>query len=96
VNGRALADRSVTGDHQPAHRVGGPFADTVPVVTEPLTDRERTVLARMGQAMSTEDIAVELFLSVNTIKTHQKSIYRKLSVARRNDAVRRGRELQII
>jgi LuxR family transcriptional regulator, maltose regulon positive regulatory protein len=33
---------------------------------------------------------------VNTIKTHQKSIYRKLSVARRNDAVRRGRELQII
>jgi LuxR family maltose regulon positive regulatory protein len=96
VNGRALAERPPNGEHQPAHRVGGPFADTVPVVTEPLTDRERTVLARMGQAMSTEDIAVELFLSVNTIKTHQKSIYRKLSVARRNDAVRRGRELQII
>lgn len=63
---------------------------------EPLTSRERTVLARMAQAMSVEDIAVDLFLSVNTIKTHQKSIYRKLSVARRNEAVRRARELRLI
>ena len=54
------------------------------------------MLNRMAQAMSIEDIAADLFLSINTIKTHQKSIYRKLAVARRNDAVRRARELQII
>ncbi len=53
------------------------------------------LLNRMAQAMSIEDIAADLFLSINTIKTHQKSIYRKLSVTRRNDAVRRARELQI-
>ena len=62
---------------------------------EPLTERERTVLTRMAQAMSIEDIAADLFLSVNTIKTHQRSIYRKLSVSRRNDAVRRARELRL-
>ena len=67
-----------------------------PVLAEPLTRRERPVLAMMGQAMSAQDIAIDLFLSINTVKTHQKSIYRKLLVTRRNDAVRRGRELEII
>ena len=63
---------------------------------EPLTDRETTVLVRMAQAMSVEDIANDLFLSVNTVKTHQRGIYRKLAVSRRNDAVRRARSLGLV
>ena len=77
--------RAPTGDGATTREAAQPV--------EPLTERERTVLARMAQAMSIEDIAADLFLSVNTIKTHQRSIYRKLSVSRRNDAVRRAREL---
>lgn len=63
---------------------------------EPLTERERAVLARMAQAMATEDIAQELFLSVNTVKTHQRHIYRKLVVSRRSEAVRKARQLGLV
>jgi LuxR family maltose regulon positive regulatory protein len=70
--------------------------DAVPVLVEPLTSRETAVLASMAQVMSVVDIAADLNISVNTVKTHQKSLYRKLSVARAHDAVRRGRELDLI
>jgi LuxR family maltose regulon positive regulatory protein len=70
--------------------------DAVPVLVEPLTSRETAVLACMAQVMSVVDIAADLNISVNTVKTHQKSLYRKLSVARAHDAVRRGRELELI
>ena len=46
--------------------------------------------------MSTEEIAADLYVSVNTVKTHLKSVYRKLSVNRRNEAVRRARELDLL
>ncbi|MFJ8946051.1 LuxR C-terminal-related transcriptional regulator [Streptomyces sp. NPDC102395] len=70
-------------------------ADRPPVVEE-LSGRERDVLARLAQMMSTEEIAADLYVSVNTVKTHLKSAYRKLSVNRRNDAVRRARELGLL
>ncbi|MEU0671898.1 LuxR C-terminal-related transcriptional regulator [Streptomyces sp. NPDC006172] len=70
-------------------------ADRPPVVEE-LSGRERDVLARLAQMMSTEEIAGDLYVSVNTVKTHLKSAYRKLSVNRRNDAVRRARELGLL
>ncbi|MEU5218193.1 LuxR C-terminal-related transcriptional regulator [Streptomyces sp. NPDC020807] len=63
---------------------------------EELSGRELEVLERLARAMSTEDIAADLFVSVNTVKTHLKSAYRKLSVHRRNDAVRRARELRLL
>ncbi|MFH9694234.1 LuxR C-terminal-related transcriptional regulator [Streptomyces globisporus] len=65
-------------------------------MTEPLSDREHEVLGRLAQMMSTQEIAVELFLSVNTVKTHLRNIYRKLAVTRRREAVRRARELHIL
>ena len=63
---------------------------------EPLSGREHDVLLRLAQMMSTEDIAADLYVSVNTVKTHLKSVYRKLAVNRRNDAVRRARELDLL
>ncbi|QNS03032.1 LuxR C-terminal-related transcriptional regulator [Streptomyces xanthii] len=65
-------------------------------VVEPLSDRELEVLERLAQMMSTEEIATELFLSVNTVKTHLRNIYRKLAAARRGEAVRRARELRLL
>jgi LuxR family transcriptional regulator, maltose regulon positive regulatory protein len=63
---------------------------------EPLTSRELTVLRYLQSMMSTAEIAEVLYLSVNTVKTHLKSIYRKLGTGRRRDAVERARELQLL
>ena len=65
-------------------------------VPEPLTEREQVVLRFLSTTMSTAEIADELFLSVNTIKTHLGSIYRKLAVGKRRDAVVRARELELL
>ncbi|MFF3534297.1 LuxR C-terminal-related transcriptional regulator [Streptomyces sp. NPDC002466] len=73
----------------------GPDTGAGPPV-EPLSERERDVLRRLARTMSTEDIAADLYVSVNTVKTHLKSVYRKLSVHRRNDAVRRARDLGLL
>jgi LuxR family transcriptional regulator, maltose regulon positive regulatory protein len=63
---------------------------------EPLTEREQVVLRFLSTTMSTAEIADELFLSVNTIKTHLGSIYRKLAAGKRRDAVVRARELELL
>jgi LuxR family maltose regulon positive regulatory protein len=65
-------------------------------VIEHLSDREQEVLGRLAQMMSTNEIADDLHLSVNTVKTHLKSVYRKLATTRRRDAVRRARELRLL
>ncbi|MFJ3306545.1 LuxR C-terminal-related transcriptional regulator [Streptomyces sp. NPDC086549] len=72
------------------------MAEPAPFVVEELSGRERDVLQRLAQMMSTEEIAADLYVSVNTVKTHLKSVYRKLAVNRRSDAVRRARELRLL
>ena len=67
-----------------------------PVIVERLSEREREVLTRLSGMLSTAEIAAEMYLSVNTVKTHLRSIYRKLSVAHRSEAVRRARQLELI
>ncbi|MDT0396266.1 LuxR C-terminal-related transcriptional regulator [Streptomyces edwardsiae] len=73
-----------------------PHTQPPPPVVEELSGREHDVLRRLALAMSTEEIAADLYVSVNTVKTHLKSVYRKLSVNRRNEAVRRARELDLL
>jgi LuxR family maltose regulon positive regulatory protein len=65
-------------------------------LAEPLTDREMGVLRLLPSMLSNTEIADELFISVNTVKVHLKSLYRKLDVANRRGAVRRGHALRII
>ncbi|MFE3328764.1 LuxR C-terminal-related transcriptional regulator [Streptomyces sp. NPDC059176] len=71
-------------------------SENPPLLVEHLSPRECDVLRCAAQMMSTEEIAAEMFVSVNTVKTHLKSIYRKLSVSRRNEAVRRARDAGLI
>lgn len=73
-----------------------PPATTGPLVVEELSAREHDVLTRLARMMSTEEIAADLYVSVNTVKTHLKGIFRKLAVNRRTDAVRRARELGLL
>lgn len=67
-----------------------------PVVTDELTAREQTVLALLPTGMSAREIADELGISRDTVKTHTKRIYQKLGVSSRPDAVSRGRELGLL
>ncbi|HZX47538.1 MAG TPA: AAA family ATPase [Clostridia bacterium] len=61
-----------------------------------LTDREMEVLKMMSKGMSNKEIAGELKMKVNTVKTHIKNIYGKLQVNRRIQAVARAKELGIL
>jgi LuxR family maltose regulon positive regulatory protein len=63
---------------------------------EPLSEREMDVLRLLAAGLSNREIAQELYLSINTIKTHAKSIYGKLAVNRRTQAVNRARELGLL
>ena len=71
-------------------------AQTAPLIVEQLSDREREVLQHLSAMLSTAEIAAEMYISVNTVKTHLKSIYRKLAAAHRNEAVRRARLLELL
>jgi LuxR family transcriptional regulator, maltose regulon positive regulatory protein len=71
--------------------------DQVPARAEkPLTDRELEVLTHVSGMMNTAEVASEMYISVNTVKTHLRNIYRKLAAEHRNEAVRRARQLQLI
>ncbi|MGR6321403.1 LuxR C-terminal-related transcriptional regulator [Micromonospora soli] len=80
------------GADEPPERPGGPER----TLDEPLTERELTILRYLQSILSNVEIASELSLSVNTVKTHVRNIYRKLDATRRREAVRRARELRLI
>jgi LuxR family maltose regulon positive regulatory protein len=67
-----------------------------PPVVDALSDRELEVLRHVAAFLTTEEIAAEMFISVNTVRTHVRRVLEKLSVSRRNDAVRRGKELGLL
>lgn len=83
---RLLAATSRTGEPAPAagHLV------------EPLSERELDVLRMLGSDLDGPDIARELRVSLNTLRSHTRNIYAKLGVTSRRGAVRQGRELDLI
>ena len=66
------------------------------VVVESLTQREREVLQHVSAMLGTAEVASEMYISVNTVKTHLKSIFRKLAATHRREAVRRAQQLGLI
>jgi LuxR family maltose regulon positive regulatory protein len=63
---------------------------------EPLTDREREVMALIAAGLSNREIAEDLVIAVGTVKRHINHIYDKLQVHRRTEAVARARDLGIL
>ena len=63
---------------------------------EPLTAREKEVLQLMAQGLANKQIAHSLGISEHTVKFHLSSLYAKLGVSSRTEAVRRGIELGLI
>jgi LuxR family maltose regulon positive regulatory protein len=66
------------------------------LMVEPLTERELEVLTHVSGMLNTAEVADEMYISVNTVKTHLRNIYRKLAAEHRNEAVRRARQLELI
>src|SRR5258705_1889335 len=65
-------------------------------IIEQLSDREIIVLRYLPSRLSNPEIARNLYVSVNTLKTHLKHIYRKLEVANRSDAIARAEALRLL
>jgi LuxR family maltose regulon positive regulatory protein len=65
-------------------------------LADPLTDREREVLALLAEGLTNKEIASRLVVAPSTIKQHLKNIYGKLDVHSRTQAVARGQELDLL
>ena len=80
----------------PAGSLANSMATKSSVQIEPLSQQELRVLRLLVAGLSNADIAQELVVSNNTIKTHVKSIYRKLNVKSREEARQAARELKLL
>ena len=65
-------------------------------IVEQLSDREILVLRYLPSRLSNPEIARNLYVSVNTLKTHLKHIYRKLGVANRSEAIEVAESLGLL
>jgi ATP/maltotriose-dependent transcriptional regulator MalT len=63
---------------------------------EELSERELVILRLLAAGLTKPEIARELYIAYNTVKTHTRTIYRKLDASTREDAVARARELKLI
>jgi LuxR family maltose regulon positive regulatory protein len=90
-----LNERLARAERQ-AKLVSPPRAGRTSGRSEALSDAELSVLRMLRSELSQREIAGELHLSFNTIKTHTRNIYRKLGVAERTEAISRARELSLI
>lgn len=61
-----------------------------------LSSRELEVLQLMSQGLSNSEIAGQLYLSLNTVKTHASNVFTKLDVKRRTQAIQKAKELSLI
>jgi two-component system, NarL family, response regulator LiaR len=61
-----------------------------------ISKREFEVLELMAKGLSNQEIADQLFVSLNTIKTHTSSLFQKLDAKRRTQAIQKAKELKLI
>jgi LuxR family maltose regulon positive regulatory protein len=91
---RRLLGPALGHDQLPARRTGTGQAPVL--LVEPLTEREREVLVHVSGMLNVAEVASEMHISVNTVKTHLRNVYRKLAVGNRSEAVRLARQLKLI
>ena len=79
-----------------ARRTSARRRDAAQLLSGPLTESETRVLRYLPTNLSAPEIAGELYLSLNTIRTHMRHLYAKLGVHTRADAVDRARALELL
>jgi ATP/maltotriose-dependent transcriptional regulator MalT len=70
--------------------------DVVSRLPEPLTDREREILACLAEGLSNQEIVLRLHLALRTVKWYNSQIYSKLGVSKRQEAVERAAKLGLL
>jgi LuxR family transcriptional regulator, maltose regulon positive regulatory protein len=81
---------------EPSAGVTVPSRNEGCAVDEELTPKEFEVLRLLATRLSRREIGARLYVSLNTVKTHQRAVYRKLRVEHRSAAVSRARELGLL
>ena len=95
--GNDYARRLLAACRRPAGRPAlAPTGDNGQRLVDPLSERELDVLRLLGSDLDGPVIARELSISLNTLRTHTKSIYAKLGVTSRRAAVSKGAELSLL
>jgi len=93
-------DPGIAGGHvarvQARHGLTGGSARRVPELVEQLSERELAVLRYLPTQLTQRDIATELYVSLNTVKSHSQAVYRKLGVVDRTSAVQAARDLHLL
>ena len=79
---------NLTVDHSPSEEIN--------VLDTPLTNREKEVLSYLAEGKLNKEIASSLFISSETVKSHIKSIFRKLNVGNRMEAVRMANKIGLV
>ena len=74
----------------------GPNLSPPSLLVDPLSDRELEVLHLMAQDLTYKEIANQIMVSLNTVRTHVKNIYSKLMVHKRSEAVAKAEELNLL
>ncbi|HEV2885745.1 MAG TPA: LuxR C-terminal-related transcriptional regulator [Jatrophihabitans sp.] len=101
LSGQAAPGQAAPGQAAPGQAAPGQAAPGQPPagrqrLIEPLSERELDVLRLLGSDLDGPDIARQLRVSLNTLRTHTKSIYAKLGVNSRRAAVRSAAELDLL
>jgi LuxR family maltose regulon positive regulatory protein len=87
---------NVLGGRAAAAPVAGPTAGPAEQLPDPLSQAEARVLRFLQTSLSAPEIARELYVSVNTVRTHMRHVYDKLGAHRRLEAVDRARALGLL
>ncbi len=96
IAGRYLARVESRHGRAERPRPAAPPAATATATVEELTERERAVLRYLPSRLTQREIAGELYVSLNTVKTHCRSIFRKLGVDGRSAAVQEARDRGVL
>jgi LuxR family transcriptional regulator, maltose regulon positive regulatory protein len=95
-----LVDPGIAGRYlarvESRHRLSETAVIRTPSLVEPLTDRELSVLRYLPSKLSLRQIAAEMYVSLNTVKTHCSAVYRKLGVGDRKSAIDAARQLGLL
>jgi ATP/maltotriose-dependent transcriptional regulator MalT len=94
----ALRDRIATSEPLPETATEDALNKATPVEPpeEPLSNRELAVLGLLAEGCTNREIAGRLFIALGTVKAHVASVYRKLGVHSRAEAVSRARDLHLL
>jgi LuxR family maltose regulon positive regulatory protein len=84
------------GEQRTPETASFPSVSAQSSLVEPLSERELEVLRLLAAGLSNPEIAQELYIAVSTVRSHAKSIYGKLNVHGRWEAVQRAQELGLL